>query len=303
MPSLSDYAAATSAEPEALGIDGEIHTSGNISNDINITSNSLVIQNENSDMYKVSLSDYNLTNPVELSPKFTHHPKVKPFYIQMVDKNLRSVGIVMQDGVVVSSLKLYPTPSSINITSSKMINRYNTMTRWVEEHWGDDIDVLNISGSTFSFNAYNVPGVPNVGLTTKYRNDTLSFQMLKEMERIFKSNGLIYQDNKTFEGANTSYATQVFLADNTNSYFVLNHPRTGMIKERVYINIYFDYISVTGYFESFDILEQSTIPYRLTYNATFKAERTKYIQGSRAVEDTEDKALKGDFFLNPISIA
>jgi hypothetical protein len=220
-------------------------------------------------------------------------PEAIPFLMKMVDRNLKTSGISLRNITndpslyVLTGLKLSPNPTTFSINSAKIINRYNTMTRWVEEHWGDEIDSLMFSGSTLSFLGYGPssrgPG-GDVGLTVTDRGYTNAYAMIKEMVRFFKNNGMIYQDNKTFDGMGIpGSSTEKFLANSFNSKFRENHPLTGVAKERLYINLFFDYVSFIGYFESFDIIEDSNAPYRFTYNCVFKAERTKYHQGKTAL--------------------
>lgn len=256
------------------------------------TSGSVVTPYNNADMYKFSLADSGIPEAIEIAPFLKREYEFRPMYLQMVDSDKKSVGIGLSNGVIVTSLKLNPNPNSVNISSSKMINRYHTMTRWVEEHWGDEIDVISANGSTYAFMAFASDGLSDVGLTVAQRDKTKAYLMLKELVKIFQINGCIYQDSSTYEGAQFSpttntlvtdlTATDRFLLDPTNAYFLNKHPREGMMKERLYINMYFDYLSVTGYFESFDILQEAGSPFRFTYSFVFKAERTKYIQGGSA---------------------
>ena len=58
-----------------------------------------------------------------------------------------------------------------------------------------------------------------------------------------------------------------------NPGFVGNHPRKGIIKERLYIRMTYDYLTLFCRFETFDIMEDVTKPFRLTYNIIFKAEK------------------------------
>lgn len=229
-------------------------------------------------------SNTNLSNGVETIP----------FYIEMVDSDLNTVGIQVPTQDVIMSMQLTPTPNTMSINSGKVINRVNTMTRWVEEHWGDEITNVSFSGSSYSFI------LQNFGLDTENRNQSKGYQFMQEMIRIFEYNGLLYQDERTYEGtdlissdtnllynANSNAydsAANLFYKDPLNAYFRNRHPRRGMIKERLYINLVFDYLSLTGRFESFDIIEDAKVPYRFTYNVNFKAERTRYLQGSAATE-------------------
>jgi hypothetical protein len=63
---------------------------------------------------------------------------------------------------------------------------------------------------------------------------------------------------------------------NNNPEFRTNHPRKGMIKERLYIKLNYDYLILYGRFESFDVIEDSTVPFKFKYSAIFKSERTIY---------------------------
>lgn len=259
-----------------------------------LTSGYIVTNPLNAAMQKVPLGQIGLDKPREISPNIRRKSNWIPFYIQMVDRNFNSVGIALSSGIVISSLKLTPTPDSLNINSVKMINRYNTMTRWVEDHWGDEIDTISFSGSSYSFMAQNIENIPNVGLTNKYRRHTKAYELMREMQKIFHYNGIVFQDEKTYEGVGNLFqgnlglfgsdltATDRFLIDPTNRFFKNRHPRRGLAKERLYINIYFDFMSAIGFFESFDIMEDETNPHRLTYSFVFKAEHIKWIQGSKA---------------------
>jgi hypothetical protein len=227
-----------------------------------------------------------------------------PFIMKMVDRNFRTSGIKISTGpadqslFVMTGIKFSPNPTTLSINSSKIINRYNTMTRWVEEHWGEEIDNIMFSGSTLSFLGYGTGFTEDVGLTVKDRGFTMPYAMIREMARFFKTNGMIFQDNKTYDDQSVrASSTNSFLGGSGNSALKEEHPLTGVPKERLYINLFFDYVSFLGYFESFDIIEESNSPYRFTYNCVFKAERTKYHQGltatSRASSDVEVPTIEG----------
>jgi hypothetical protein len=228
---------------------------------------------------------------VELRPPIRRVPNENPFFVEMLGVNggdLSPCAIEFPNGTVVRALKLSPNPDTLSISSGKIVNKYNTMTRWVEEHWGDDMDTISFSGSTFSFMTLD-PGGPAEGLTVINRRDTNSFLMLKELVRFFRVNGCIIQDSKSYsDNLNSGLLTssgvvqagntvESFLLDNPN--FIGHHPRDGMIKERLYVKVTFDFVSFIGYFESFDLIEDAANPYRLTYNAAFKSEKTTYVLG------------------------
>ena len=280
------------------------------------------------DMYKIPIGDLGMNEEIEFHSPSSKLPVIKrPFLINMIDSQFKTHAIVVNSNrsteTMITGIKLNPSPDSLTINSSKIINRYHTMTRWVEDHWGDEIDTVTFSGGTFSFFGYrnstvdktkvpvnasisqsatnqvgldstdssqaaavnhtssdvlgsdiNNVAAPDTGLTVQYRQDTGSYQMLKALSNFFNYNGVIYQDDRTYGG--TGKARDSFLKDPDNVYFLDHHPRTGMIKERLYVKILFDYMSIIGYFETFDIMEEATSPFKMTYNVVFKAEQTEY---------------------------
>jgi hypothetical protein len=218
----------------------------------------------------------------EIRPIYTEKrsKNQKKFILDFVDSNGLTYAIKLGDCSVVSAIALTPSPETLTINSAKIINRYNTMSRWVEEHWGDDIDTITFSGGTFAlFQLYDPNRTPGEGLTEVHRRQTEPYKMLKEVANIFRSNGLLYHDNKTYD---SSALTEEFLNDPSNAYFVNNHPRKGLPKERLYVKMYFDYITCLGYLESFDVIEDSSTPFRLKYSLAFKAEKMIWNLGRTA---------------------
>ena len=240
-------------------------------------------------MRKVSNADLGLKEEREIRPYLRRPPNEIPMFLRMIDSSMQPYGIAMSDGLVATSLRMSPNPESITINSAKMVNRYQTMTRWVEEHWGDEIDVISLTGSSFSFFGYAINGrFP--GLLTESRNLTPAYRYLKELQTFFTFDGFVIQDSRTYEGSVgslradgfVSQAVSDFLSDRDNQNFVNNHPREGLVKERLYVNLAFDYLSCMGYLDTFDISEDSTSPFRMTYTIVFKSEKTVWNQGALA---------------------
>lgn len=211
--------------------------------------------------------------------------------LDMVDVNLQPRSIRLDNGIEVSAVKLFPNPESLTINSAKRTNRYNTMTRWVEEFWGDELDNVSLTGSTYSF--FQETGS---GLVLDSRRETNAHILLQELLKFYRLNGCLIYNNKDWYqdlGSNLANvklndavtrlnktATDKFLKDPDNARFRMNHPLAGLIRERLYIRIKFDFFEIVGYFESFDINEDSASPYRFTYSASFKVEKTKYSVGA-----------------------
>lgn len=236
--------------------------------------------------WKICYNPSDKTSTVEIIPPYIKKvPNVNPMIVDMVDSNMKNVLIEFQDGSRIVALKLYPNPESLSISSSKIVNRYTTMTRWVEEHWGDDLDTINFSGSTYSFNAL-INSKERTGLTSVYRNYSESYKYLKTLIDIYRTNGYLYQEPNSYTMTKVPVSDkeqfEYFMVNRfllQNPRFQNNHPRHGMIRERLYIRISFDYVTFLGYFESFDITEEETNPYRLNYSSVYKAEKTIWTVG------------------------
>ena len=216
-----------------------------------------------------------------------------PFFIEMIDRSNRPVTIPWpprtnnaDSEVRVLGIKLIINPASLSVNMAKIVNRTQSMVGWIEEHWGDEIDTVTLSGSTAAFvtgrtllSSANVRNSNNrqdkaqaradfyqslgftddpivsqenrgylrldPGLTTRYRRDSISYGQMKDLVRIFASNGCVFDPQ-------------------------------GFVRDRRFIRISYDYSSYVGYFESIDVTEDATAPFRFTYTITFKAERTSY---------------------------
>ena len=80
-------------------------------------------------------------------------------------------------------------PDSLQVSSSKVISRQMTFTRWVEEHWGDDLDSLSFSGSSFGFYS------KEDGITSFYRENSGSYKEMQAFSNFVLLNGIIYQED------------------------------------------------------------------------------------------------------------
>lgn len=236
-----------------------------------------VINNYNSNNGVITKAAADAGMFLEIRPSLRRLPDENPFLVEMVDARGQTCNIQYPDNTIVMALKIVPNPENLTINDGKIINKYNTMTRWVEEHWSDEMSTVSFSGSTFSFMAF-ISNSTGPGLSVTSRRNTQSYQMLKELIRFYRANGCIYQDESTYiPFSQTNTTSQAFLSKFPT--FKVNHPRQGLVRERLYIKLTFDYVSFIGYFESFDVLEDSTKPYRFTYNAIFKSEKTTFLLG------------------------
>ncbi len=205
------------------------------------------------------------------------------FFMQVVDLNGKPVSYTI-DGQVFLGLVLLINPSSISVNLSKIVGRTQTMTGWVEDHWGEELDTLSLQGSSASFiweganlpstnpkygtpltqssqeiremlNKYmNIPDLnltepiqpgDHSGLTVKRRRETLSYDEFRGIMKMMNANAAKF-----------------------DAY--------GQVRERLYIQLSYDYAAYRGYFESIDVTEDSETPYKFIYTITFKAEKTIY---------------------------
>lgn len=204
----------------------------------------------------------------------SQYQDVIPMFLDMIDRDFTRQGIYMGEDFIVTTIRLNPNPNSMTINSAKKVTRYSTMTRWVEEHWGDEIDTVSISGSTFSFFGYYGRNHPdNTGLSLRNRDATQAYRYFKELVKFYQTNGCVYQSGSDYEEPGY-LAVADFI--NSNPEFADNHPLKGTIKERLYLRLNYDYLTLIGRFESFDIIEDASMPFRFQYSAIFKAEKTIY---------------------------
>lgn len=170
----------------------------------------------------------------------------------------------------VSSLMLNMSPASLIINAAKKTNRYQTLIRWVEEHWGDELDQITFSGTTFSFLDFKTT---ESGLCVSSRNMTEPYKELRHLVDIYDKNGIVYQSEKL---VNTQPRTFFNTKDPGNPFVVRTHPRAGMPQYRLYIKLSCYFAEFIGYFESFDVTEDANKPFSLSYNVSFRAEHTKW---------------------------
>lgn len=217
-------------------------------------------------------SNYNITKGKEIK-----------FILRTVDLDGRSIPYDIQ-GETLVGLKLLINPASLSVNLSKIINRTQTMTGWIEDNWGEELDTITFqgSGAAFIWKGPSTPftdpkfgtpltqsheevremmnkymGIPDLnlsgpvqpgnrtGLTVQKRRETLSYDMFRKVIKMMNANAATYDTN-------------------------------GLVKERLYIEVSYDYSSYRGYFESVDITEDSENPFRFIYTITFKSEKTVY---------------------------
>lgn len=155
----------------------------------------------------------------------------------------------------VPRLEFSVPPSEITLTMARVVFDSNlTQTGFQVEHWGESLDVLQVSGSTGGF--YTVVRQTGIGgLNHQLRRGSLAFQQLMALVAIYKSNGFIYHS----------------LAENGGQ---VNVPAA-------LTKIQFGQHAFIGRFDEFNIVESDTNPFRLNYSFRFTSFAT-YLYGTDA---------------------
>ena len=182
---------------------------------------------------------------------------------------------------VIYGIELMINPTSMSTNISKLVGRSQTMTNFVEDHWGEEIDTITLQGLTASFvtggndiysirlNNNNSPtqaylqqtagsvqsrslngygsGIHDdeIGLTTSQRRKSVSYRHFKRLLDLFRVNGCFFD---TF----------------------------GLVSKRYSIMISYGREAYRGYFESIDVTETAENPFRFQYTLTFKSQETIY---------------------------
>lgn len=229
-----------------------------------------------SDQYYLQSLDSYLFNAYRI-PKGSE--KVR-FFITTVDIDGNNIPYTYH-GQTIMGLVLFINPSTISTNLAKIVNRTQTMTGWLEEHWGEELDTITFAGSSAAFiwggptsnqpisgplklspeeirnifNNYvdlpdlgtNEPLGPgdHSGLTVKRRRNTLSYDEFRKIIFLMNANGA-------------------------------NYDTYGFVRQRLFIQLAYDQAAFRGYFESIDVTESAETPYRFTYTITFKSEKTIY---------------------------
>lgn len=238
-------------------------------------------------------------------------PSELPFYIEIVDENgkleripwppIEDTSVNPENRAYIMGLKLMVNPSAISLNLAKIINRTQTMTGWVEEHWGEEIDTITLNGSSAAFTIggrirdIRSRDVANLQQDRQQARadfySALGIQDLKGVDAVTRrqleiSPGLsIRRRRDTLSYKEFKKLTQIFVS---NGCIFDNQ---GFVTQRRFIRLSFDYASYLGYFESLDITEDAAYPFRFIYTITFKSEKTEYNFVSRRMPVTQNPVV------------
>lgn len=218
-----------------------------------------------------------------------------PFIIAMIDSNgtLRTIPFPPQEGELprekVYGIELMINPSSLTSNLSKIISRQQTMTAFVEDHWGEELDTISFQGFTAAF----VTGGPDIYSTKLSQGSTTNQYLLGssqgsiERARLYKDIfGISYGEGMGIK--DTDIGLTVSKRRQSVSYRMFKrlidiiringcmYDTFGRISKRYYIMLSYGSTAYKGFFENIDVTETATDPFRFQYTITFKAEETLY---------------------------
>ena len=136
-------------------------------------------------------------------------------------------------------LYLHVNPSNFDVDYNKVIERFQTMGGFVEQHFGEELASISASQSTGAFISVQD------GVTLYNRQNTIAYRKMLQLEELFKSNGSVYDDS-------------------------------GQVRFKGRIRIVFDHGTYDGYFDDFSISESNEQPFNLDLSWSFTVEREAY---------------------------
>ena len=141
--------------------------------------------------------------------------------------------------VTLPSLYIDINPTTLSQTFKKKTNRYQTFNAFVEEFWGEELDVISCNGTTGGF--YLFEG--DVGITTTHRNKTEAYSKFTSLLSLFRNNGNIYDEN-------------------------------GAIIKKGTIMLNFDVYRYIGFFDTFNYSEVAENPFKFSFDFNFNVENS-----------------------------
>jgi hypothetical protein len=142
-------------------------------------------------------------------------------------------------------IELMVNPRSMGSNLSKIVNRTPTMTSFHEDHWGEELDTISLQGTTAAFIMPSTAPDQYGLIANDSRRTTIAYHQFKRLIDLIRLNGCFF-DNF----GRVIYRYSVLLSYGQQAY--------------------------KGFFESIDVTEMASDPYRFTYTITFKSEGTLY---------------------------
>lgn len=168
-------------------------------------------------------------------------------------------------------LVLWVNPSSLSIKYTRKVERIQTLGGWVEQHWGDDAESIDISMATGGFmRLYSgLSDVTSPATTGGSRRETLAYDTYLDMLALFHNNGSVYDVN-------------------------------GKVALQGIIKMTFDGGVYLGWFNSFTVQESAEKPYQFTLSAALEIKEEvqtwkSVVTYATSVSTTNTVSEVGDF--------
>mgnify|MGYP003585684655 CR=1 FL=1 len=168
-------------------------------------------------------------------------------------------------------------PATMSSSFTKKINTTFTRGGYVVENWGENLDVLNFTGS---IGAYYVLNSTANGLNRYDRSKSYSFRNLMEVFLIYANNGARYQDAGNNKGKLISSAGTTLISKRAANSLKTTKSRILSMGD-VYLQ--YDKTLYYGTFDNFSIEEDAGKPFSLNYDFSFTVLR-------RSISDNRDSA-------------
>lgn len=186
---------------------------------------------------------------------------------QAAQKNIiRALQIALQQMAATPPLRMVLNPESFKVSSQKVISDGNWGRNGAGaaiEHWGDGQDTISASGRVAGFYAVDQGNVGtnalglSPGLTRMARAFSFSYQNFLSLYLIYRNNGGVWLED--FADAKNATTTK---------------PNNLALVGSVYI--YYDNTIYIGSFDSFEMSEEDTAPFTLSYSFNFTV-RASYL--------------------------
>ena len=171
-----------------------------------------------------------------MTTKNTPHIPMEPQF----DAKLMTLNVVddaYNPSVLLPPLYMQVNPQNMVTAYAKKMNRYQTFSAFVEEHWGDELDTITCNNSTGGFY------LKDLGLTNILKSATEPYQRFQDILDVYKNNG---------------------------NYF----NSSGRIIKKGNVVLNFDTSFYLGYFESFTYTESASNPFVFKFDFVYKVEKS-----------------------------
>jgi len=168
-------------------------------------------------------------------------------------------------------------PSTMTSSFSKKVNTSFSRGGYIVEEWGENLDVLNLSGSIGGYYVLKSDLGDITGLSRYDRNRSISFRNLMELFLIYRNNGAIFQNTIVSSDDNT---TNKLIESNIYSPVSKRVPASvRSIKNKIVslgdVYLQYDQTIYYGSYDNFSIIEDASKPFNLSFSFSFTVLRRK----------------------------